>query len=285
MFEILEKEMLTPAICRMKVRAPRLAAAAKPGQFLIVRADEKGERIPLTISDYDAAEGTVVIVTQKIGASSSDIIAFEPGESFADVVGPLGNPSDFIGMSPEELASQRYILIAGGVGTAPVYPQAKWLKEHGVPVDVIIGAKTKDLIIYEDEMRAVCDNLFICTDDGSYGFKGMGTNMLEHVVSEGHSYTQAVIIGPMIMMKFTTLTCRKLGIPATVSLNTLMVDGTGMCGACRVSVGGKTRFACVEGPEFDGYEVDFDEAMRRQGQYRAEEAAASEHHVCKIGRG
>ena len=285
MFEILEKEMLTPAICRMKVRAPRLAAAAKPGQFLIVRADEKGERIPLTISDYDAAEGTVVIVTQKIGASSSDIIAFEPGESFADVVGPLGNPSDFIGMSPEELASQRYILIAGGVGTAPVYPQAKWLKEHGVPVDVIIGAKTKDLIIYEDEMRAVCDNLFICTDDGSYGFKGMGTNMLEHVVSEGHSYTQAVIIGPMIMMKFTTLTCRKLGIPATVSLNTLMVDGTGMCGACRVSVGGKTRFACVEGPEFNGYEVDFDEAMRRQGQYRAEEAAASEHHVCKIGRG
>ena len=285
MFEILEKEMLTPAICRMKVRAPRLAAAAKPGQFLIVRADEKGERIPLTISDYDAAEGTVVIVTQKIGASSSDIIAFEPGESFADVVGPLGNPSDFIGMSPEELASQRYILIAGGVGTAPVYPQAKWLKEHGVPVDVIIGAKTKDLIIYEDEMRAVCDNLFICTDDGSYGFKGMGTNMLEHVVSEGHSYTQAVIIGPMIMMKFTTLTCRKLGIPATVSLNTLMVDGTGMCGACRVSVGGRTRFACVEGPEFDGYEVDFDEAMRRQGQYRAEEAAASEHHVCKIGRG
>ena len=285
MFEILEKEMLTPAICRMKVRAPRLAAAAKPGQFLIVRADEKGERIPLTISDYDASEGTVVIVTQKIGASSSDIIAFEPGESFADVVGPLGNPSEFIEMAPEELAKQRYILIAGGVGTAPVYPQAKWLKEHGVPVDVIIGAKTKDLIIYEDEMRSACDNLFICTDDGSYGFKGMGTNMLEHVVSEGHSYTQAVIIGPMIMMKFTTLTCRKLGIPATVSLNTLMVDGTGMCGACRVSVGGKTRFACVEGPEFDGYEVDFDEAMRRQGQYRAEEALANENHVCKIGRG
>ena len=285
MFEILEIEMLTPAICRMKVRAPRLAAAAKPGQFLIVRADEKGERIPLTISDYDASEGTVVIVTQKIGASSSDIIAFEPGESFADVVGPLGNPSEFIEMAPEELAKQRYILIAGGVGTAPVYPQAKWLKEHGVPVDVIIGAKTKDLIIYEDEMRSACDNLFICTDDGSYGFKGMGTNMLEHVVAEGHSYTQAVIIGPMIMMKFTTLTCRKLGIPATVSLNTLMVDGTGMCGACRVSVGGKTRFACVEGPEFDGYEVDFDEAMRRQGQYRAEEALANENHVCKIGRG
>ena len=285
MFEILTKEMLTPAICRMKVKAPRLAAAAQPGEFLIVRADEKGERIPLTISDYDRAEGSVTIVTQRIGASSSDIIALEVGDCFADVVGPLGNPSEFVSRSEDELKKQRYILIAGGVGTAPVYPQAKWLKEHGVPVDVIIGAKTKDLLIYVDEMRGVCDNLFVCTDDGSEGFKGMGTNMLEHVVSEGHKYTQAVIIGPMIMMKFTTLTCRKLGIPAIVSLNTLMVDGTGMCGACRVSVGGKTRFACVEGPEFDGYEVDFDEAMRRQGQYKAEEAQTNEKHVCKIGRG
>ncbi|MBQ6821467.1 MAG: sulfide/dihydroorotate dehydrogenase-like FAD/NAD-binding protein [Bacteroidales bacterium] len=285
MFEILTKEMLTPAICRMKVKAPRLAAAAQPGEFLIVRADEKGERIPLTISDYDRTEGSVTIVTQRIGASSSDIIALEVGDCFADVVGPLGNPSEFVSMSEDELKKQRYILIAGGVGTAPVYPQAKWLKEHGVPVDVIIGAKTKDLLIYVDEMRGVCDNLFVCTDDGSEGFKGMGTNMLEHVVSEGHKYTQAVIIGPMIMMKFTTLTCRKLGIPAIVSLNTLMVDGTGMCGACRVSVGGKTRFACVEGPEFDGYEVDFDEAMRRQGQYKAEEAQTNEKHVCKIGRG
>ena len=287
MYQILSKEMLTPAICRMKVEAPRLAAAAQPGQFLIVRADEKGERIPLTISDFDAKRGTVTIVTQKIGASSTDIIAFEPGEAFADVVGPLGLPSEFVTMAPEELKKQRYILIviAGGVGTAPVYPQAKWLKEHGVPVDVIIGAKTKDLLIYVEEMRSVCDNLFICTDDGSEGFHGMGTNMLEHVVAEGHQYTQAVIIGPMIMMKFTTLTCKKLGIPAIVSLNTLMVDGTGMCGACRVSVGGKTRFACVEGPEFDGYLVDFDEAMRRQGQYKAEEAEANEKHVCKIGRG
>ena len=238
MFEILTKEMLTPIICRMKVRAPRLAAAAQPGEFLIVRADEKGERIPLTISDFDREEGSVTIVTQRIGASTADIIAYEAGESFADVVGPLGQPSEFVKMSPEELAGQRYILIAGGLGTAPVYPQAKWLKQHGVPVDVIIGAKTKDLLIYVDEMKEVCDNLFVCTDDGSYGFKGMGTNMLEHVVSKGHSYTQAVIIGPMIMMKFTTLTCKKLGIPAIVSLNTLMVDGTGMCGACRVSVGG-----------------------------------------------
>jgi len=285
MFEILTKEMLTPIICRMKVSAPRLAAAAQPGQFLIVRADEKGERTPLTISDFDREEGTVTIVTQKIGASTTDILAYEPGECFADVVGPLGLASEFVEMPADKLAQQRYILIAGGLGTAPVYPQAKWLKEHGVPVDVIIGAKTKDLLIYTDEMREVCDNLFICTDDGSEGFKGMGTNMLEHVVEQGHKYTQAVIIGPMIMMKFTTLTCKKLGIPAIVSLNTLMVDGTGMCGACRVSVGGKTRFACVEGPEFDGYEVDFDQAMRRQGQYKAEEVAANENHVCKIGRG
>ncbi|MBO4264440.1 MAG: sulfide/dihydroorotate dehydrogenase-like FAD/NAD-binding protein [Bacteroidales bacterium] len=285
MYQILRKEMLTPAICRMEVEAPRVASAAQPGQFLIVRADEKGERIPLTISDFNKEKGTVTIVTQRIGASSADIISMEVGDAFADVVGPLGLASEFVEMAPEKLAQQRYMLIAGGVGTAPVYPQAKWLKEHGVPVDVIIGAKTKDLLIYVEEMRGVCDNLFICTDDGSEGFKGMGTNMLEKVVADGHSYTQAVIIGPMIMMKFTTMTCRKLGIPATVSLNTLMVDGTGMCGACRVTVGGKTRFACVEGPEFDGYEVDFDEAMRRQGQYKAEEAAENEHHVCKIGRG
>ena len=284
-FEIITKEMLTPTICRMKVSAPRLAAAAQPGQFLIVRADEKGERIPLTISDYDREEGTVTIVTQQIGASSSDIISFEPGEAFADVVGPLGLPSEFIKMSPEELSKQHYVFIAGGVGTAPVYPQVKWLHEHGVKVDVIIGARTKDLLIYTEEIGQVCDNLYLCTDDGSVGFKGVGTAMLEKLVSEGVVFTQAVAIGPMIMMKFATLTCRKLSIPIIVSLNTLMVDGTGMCGACRVTVGGKTRFACVEGPEFDGYEVDFDEAMRRQGQYKAEEAEAKEKHVCRIGRG
>ena len=285
MFQILTKEMLTPTICRMKVHAPRVAAAAQPGQFLIVRNDEHGERIPLTISDYDEKEGSVTIVTQEIGASSADIIAREPGECFADVVGPLGNASDFVRESPESLSAARYIFIAGGVGTAPVYPQAKWLHEHGIPVEVIIGAKNKDLLIYKEEMAAVCDALNICTDDGSEGFHGMVTALLEKLVGEGRRYTRGVAIGPMIMMKFTTLTAKKLGLPMTVSLNTLMVDGTGMCGACRVTVGGKTRFACVEGPEFDGYEVDFDEAMRRQGQYRTEETAAKEHHVCKIGRG
>ena len=286
MYRIVTKEMLTPTICRMKVEAPRLAAAALPGQFLIVRATENGERIPLTISDYDKEAGTVTIVTQQIGASSSEIISFEEGEFFQDVVGPLGIPSDFTEMSEDELKGQRYIFIAGGVGTAPVYPQVKWLHERGVAVDVIVGAKTKDLVIYKEEMEAVCDNLYLCTDDGSVGFKGLVTAMLEKLVNEdGNKYTQAVAIGPMIMMKFATLTAKKLELPIIVSLNTLMVDGTGMCGACRVTVAGKTRFACVEGPEFNGYDVDFDEAMRRQGMYKAEEVEANEHHKCRIGRG
>ena len=278
--------MLTPTICRMTVEAPRLAASALPGQFLIVRASENGERIPLTISDYDKAEGTVTIVTQQIGASTSEIISFEAGEAFADVVGPLGIPSDFTEMSAEELSSQRYIFVAGGVGTAPVYPQVKWLHERGVAVDVIVGAKTADLVIYKEEMEAVCDNFYLCTDDGSAGFRGLVTAMLEKLVlEEGKKYTQAVAIGPMIMMKFATLTCKKLELPVIVSLNTLMVDGTGMCGACRVTVAGKTRFACVEGPEFNGYDVDFDEAMRRQGMYKSEELHANENHKCRIGRG
>lgn len=298
MYRIVTKEMLTPSICRMKVEAPRLAAAARPGQFLIVRADEKAERIPLTISDFDKEEGTVTIVTQAIGVSSTDIISYEPGEFFCDVVGPLGNASDFVAMGDEELAGKRFIFIAGGVGTAPVYPQAKWLHKHGASVDVIIGAKTSSLLIYKEEMASVCDHLYICTDDGSEGFHGMVTALLEKlvngedveafgkgVISGARGYTQAIAIGPMIMMKFTTLTAKKLGLPVIVSLNTLMVDGTGMCGACRVTVGGKIRFACVEGPEFDGYEVDFDEAMRRQRQYCAEEAEARENHVCRIGRG
>lgn len=286
MYRIVSKEMLTPTICRMKVEARRLASAALPGQFLIVRADEQGERIPLTISDYDKDAGTVTIVTQKIGASTSEICSYDVGESFADVVGPLGVPSDFTEMPLEDIKGRRYVFIAGGVGTAPVYPQVKWLHERGAAVDVIIGAKTKDLIIYKEEMQAVCDNLYICTDDGSEGFKGLVTALLEKLVTEdGKKYDQAVAIGPMIMMKFATLTCKKLELHVIVSLNTLMVDGTGMCGACRVTVGGKVRFACVEGPEFDGYLVDFDEAMRRQRMYNTEERDASEHHVCRIGRG
>ena len=286
MYKIVEKDFLTPTICRMKVAAPRVAAAALPGQFLIVRTDEKGERIPLTISDYDAESGTVTIVIQAIGASTMQMCGMSVGDAFADVVGPLGVPSDFTETPLEELRTRNYVFIAGGVGTAPVYPQAKWLHERGVAVDVIVGAKTADLIIYEKEMASACDNLYICTDDGSRGFHGLVTSRLEQLVGEEYkSYDRAVAIGPMIMMKFATLTARKLGLPIVVSLNTLMVDGTGMCGGCRVTVGGRTRFACVEGPEFSGYEVDFDEAMRRQGMYRRQEQAAREAfeaHRCKL---
>lgn len=285
MYTILSKDWLSANICRMKVLAPRLAKAALPGQFLIVRADEKGERVPLTISDYDPSEGTVTIVIQTIGSSTEDICSYEVGEALEDVVGPLGNPSDFIEMSPEALSSEHFVFIAGGVGTAPVYPQVKWLHSHGAKVDVIVGARNAGLLIYKEELSKVCDNLYICTDDGSEGFHGVGTACLEQLVAKGEKFTRCVAIGPMIMMKFATLTAVKLNIPIVVSLNTLMVDGTGMCGACRVSVGGKTRFACVDGPEFDGALVDFDEAMRRQRMYKTEEKESLEHHECRIGRG
>ena len=283
MYKIVRKEVLNPVITLMEVEAPRLAASAQPGQFLIVRSDEEGERIPLTVCDYDREKGTVTIVTQAIGASSKEICAKEVGEHFADVVGPLGQPSEFIELPDEELAKMSFVFIAGGLGTAPVYPQAKYFYEKGAKVDVILGAKNADLVILEKEMSQVCDNLYICTDDGSKGFKGLVTAKLEELINEGKEYTQAVAIGPMIMMKFVTLTAKKFNLPLVVSLNTLMVDGTGMCGACRVTVAGKVRFACVEGPEFNAYDVDFDEAMRRQAMYREIEVEAD--HKCKIGRG
>lgn len=290
MFKILEKRLLAENIYLMKVEAPRVAHAALPGQFVIVRADKVGERIPLTIADYDTEEGSVTIVIQTLGVSTRKICALDAGDSLADFAGPLGRPSEFIHLSKEELQQRRYIFIGGGVGTAPVYPQVKWLKQHGVKVDVIIGAKTKDMLIYTDEMAAVAEHLHIATDDGSEGFKGLVTALLEQLIAEGNSYDECVAIGPMIMMKFVALTTRKYNLKTTVSLNALMVDGTGMCGACRVTVAGKTRFTCVEGPEFDAHEVDFDEAMRRQGMYRSLEqralAIAQEHeagHKCKIG--
>ena len=290
MFPILEKRCLAPGIWLMKIGAPRVAQAALPGQFVIVRAGEQGERIPLTIADFDAAEGSVTIVTQAIGVSTRKICALEAGDALTDFAGPLGHPSEFVGLPPEELRGRRYIFIGGGVGTAPVYPQVKWLHEHGVEADVIIGAKNREMLIYADEMRAVAGNLHIATDDGSEGFKGLVTQLLEKLIAEGNAYDECVAIGPMVMMKFVALTTRKYDLKTTVSLNALMVDGTGMCGACRVTVGGRTRFTCVDGPEFDAHEVDFDEAMRRQGMYRTQEqraaAIAAERaagHQCKIG--
>ncbi len=282
MFEIIRKEMLTPTICLMEVSAPRLAASAQPGQFLIVRARAEGERIPLTICDYDRVRGTVTIVTQIVGASTRMICALEEGACFVDVVGPLGRPSDFMELSDTDLRGRRYLFVAGGLGTAPVYPQVKYLHEKGACVDVVVGAKTADLLILRKEMEAVCDHLHICTDDGSEGHHGLVTEKVKALLAEGRTYDQAVAIGPMIMMKFVALTLKDSGIPLVVSLNTIMVDGTGMCGCCRITVGGKVRFACVEGPEFDGYAVDFDEALRRQTMYRPQELEAD--HKCKIGR-
>ena len=282
MYKITRKAMLTPTICLMDVEAPRLAASAQPGQFLIVRAREEGERIPLTICDYDREQWTVTIVTQIVGASSRLICALEEGDCFTDVVGPLGCPSDFVELPDGALKGSRYLFVAGGLGTAPVYPQAKYLHERGAYVDVVVGAKTADLLILRKEMSAVCDNLYVCTDDGSEGHHGLVTEKVKLLLAEGQHYDQAVAIGPMIMMKFVALTLRESGIPLTVSLNTLMVDGTGMCGCCRITVGGKVRFACVEGPEFDAYQVDFDEALRRQTIYRPQEQEAD--HKCKIGR-
>ena len=272
MVEILDRQLLAEGIWQTKVLAPRIAKAAKPGQFIIVRADEKGERIPLTIADYDANEGWVTMVTQALGVSTRKIVAKVAGEHFADVAGPLGRPSDFVTEPIEELKRRRFIFVAGGVGTAPVYPQVKWLKEHDIEADVIIGAKTKDMLIYTEQMKAVAANLYIATDDGSEGFHGLVTSLLEELITEeGKQYDCCVAIGPMIMMKFVCLLTKELDIPTIVSMNPIMVDGTGMCGACRVSVGGQVKFACVDGPEFDGHLVDFDQAMKRQQMYKTEE--------------
>ena len=279
MFKIVEKKALADNIYLLRIEAPRVAQSALPGQFVIVRVDEQGERVPLTIADYDKADGTVTIVIQTIGVSTRKLCTLVEGDYIADFVGPLGNPSEFIHLSKEELESRRYLFVAGGVGTAPVYPQVKWLHENGGHADVIIGSKTASMLIYTEEMEKVADNLYIATDDGSCGFKGMVTAKIKDLIdNEGKSYDECVAIGPMIMMKFVTLTTKEYSLPTTVSLNALMVDGTGMCGACRVSVGGKTLFTCVDGPEFDGHQVDFDEAMRRQAMYRSQEGAATEKH-------
>lgn len=291
MFEILEKQNLAEGIWLMKIHAPRVARSAQPGQFVIVRTDETGERIPLTISDYDPEQGSVTIVTQALGVSTRKICALEAGDSLADFAGPLGRPSDFVAEPLDELRGKRILFVAGGVGTAPVYPQVKWLHDHGVEADVIIGAKNKDMLIYTDAMRAVASELYIATDDGSEGFRGLVTDLIKELIDkQGKRYDVCVAIGPMIMMKFVALTTKAYGLKTVVSLNALMVDGTGMCGACRVTVGGKTRFTCVDGPEFDAHEVDFDEAMRRQGMYRTQEQRAAAiyaeraaGHQCKIG--
>ena len=273
MYKILKAGNLAGPNYEMLVEAPRVAQRCLPGQFVIVKVGEEGERIPLTISDFDREKGTIELVYQPIGVSTSKLSQLHTGDRITDFVGPLGQPSELTRMSDEELKKHRFVFIGGGVGTAPIYPQAKWLHEHGVQSDVIIGAKTKDLVILEDRMKAVA-NVFITTDDGSYGRHGMVTKCLEDLIAEGHSYDYCVCIGPMIMMKFTCLTTKKYQIPTIVSMNPIMVDGTGMCGACRLMVDGEVKFACVDGPEFDGHKVDFDLAMKRQTLYRTQEGEA-----------
>ncbi len=275
MYPIVRKETLADNIILMDIKAPRVAKECLPGQFIIAKTDEVGERIPLTICDYDRVKETVTIVVQTIGAGTERMMSLNEGDALEDFVGPLGCPSELCEEANlEETKKKNIVFIAGGLGTAPVYPQVKWLHEHGIDADVIMGSRTKDLLFYIDEMKAVAGNVYVTTDDGTYGFHGNGCQQLEALVGEGKHYDVCVAIGPMIMMKFVTLLTKKLEIPTIVSMNPIMVDGTGMCGACRLMVGGEVKFACVDGPEFDGHLVDFDQAMKRQQQYKTEEGRA-----------
>ena len=274
MYKILEAKELTANIFSMVVEAERVAKSCEPGQFVIVRTDADAERIPLTICDYDREKGTVTIVFQIVGAGTQYMSSLKAGDAFYDFVGPLGCPSEFVKENIEELKKKSILFVAGGVGTAPVYPQVKWLHEHGVAADVIVGAKTKDILILEDEMKAVAGNLYVTTDDGSYGRSGMVTQTITDLINEGKHYDVCVAIGPMIMMKFVCKLTKELNLPTVVSLNPIMVDGTGMCGACRVTIGDEVKFACVDGPEFDGHLVNFDEAMQRQQIYKTAEGRA-----------
>ena len=274
MYPIVKKQKLADKIYLMDVKAERAAKSCMPGQFVIVKIDEEGERIPLTVCDYDREAGTVTIVFQVIGASTMKLEKLEEGDALRDFVGPLGCASEFCEEEIESLKNKKILFVAGGVGAAPVYPQVKWLHEQGVDADVIVGSKTKDMLILEKEMEAVAGNLYVCTDDGSYGHAGMVTTKIEQLVNDGHKYDVCVAIGPMIMMKFVCLLTKKLELPTVVSMNPIMVDGTGMCGACRVTVGDEVKFACVDGPEFDGHLVDFDQAMKRQQMYKTQEGRA-----------
>ena len=274
MYKILEAKELTANIFSMVVEAERVAKSCEPGQFVIVRTDADAERIPLTICDYDREKGTVTIVFQIVGAGTQYMSSLKAGDAFHDFVGPLGCPSEFVKENIEELKKKSILFVAGGVGTAPVYPQVKWLHEHGVAADVIVGAKTKDILILEDEMKAVAGNLYVTTDDGSYGRSGMVTQTITDLINEGKHYDVCVAIGPMIMMKLVCKLTKELNLPTVVSLNPIMVDGTGMCGACRVTIGDEVKFACVDGPEFDGHLVNFDEAMQRQQIYKTAEGRA-----------
>lgn len=290
MYKIIKKVDLTNDTVLFDVLAPRIAESALPGQFLIVKMDEKGERIPLTVSDNDAKAGTVTIVFKVVGNSTRQMATYNVGDCFCDVVGPLGRPSELVHIPKDKLKDYRVAFVGGGVGIAPIYPQVRWMHEQGIDCDVIIGAKTKSMLIYENELSSMAGKLYSVTEDGTSEYKGLVTDVLRKLVESGKKYDEVVAIGPMIMMKFVAKLCAELGIKCTVSLNSLMVDGTGMCGACRVTVGGKTKFTCVDGPEFDASLVDFDEGMKRQAMYnnieghkQLEEEEKAEGHKCHIG--
>ena len=272
MYQILKAQKLADKIVLMDVYAPRIAANCQPGQFVIVKMGENGERIPLTICDYNRVEGTITIVFQEVGVSTVKMADLKENDNFRDFAGPLGNPSDLVHEDLEELKHKKLLFVAGGVGAAPVYPQVKWLHENGIEADVIIGAKTKDMLILEDELKKVSGNLYVTTDDGSYGRSGLVTNVMEDLIrNQGKMYDACITIGPMIMMKFVCLLTRKYDLKTVVSMNPVMVDGTGMCGACRLMVGDQVKFACIDGPEFDGHLVDFDQAIKRSQMYKTEE--------------
>ena len=269
MFEIVRKEILCPLVMRMVVSAPLIAAKAQAGQFVILRVSEDGERIPLTVADYDRTAGTVTIVFQMVGATTLALSRLEVGDCLQDLVGPLGRATETDGL-------RKVAVIGGGVGTAIAYPVAKKLHEQGAQVHCIVGFRNRDLVILQDEFAAVSDRMVVLTDDGSYGDKGLVTDALRGLIEAGEDYDEVIAIGPLPMMKFVSLLTKEYGIKTVVSMNPIMIDGTGMCGGCRLSVGGQTRFACVDGPEFDGHLVDFDEAMERSRLYREQERHAYE---------
>lgn len=276
MNQVVMKKVLSPIIKLIEIESPLIARKAKPGQFIIIRVNDNGERIPLTIADFNREKGTITLIFQEIGKSTKLLGQLEVGDFVLDLVGPLGNPT--------EIDFKNVVVIGGGLGTALIFSQVKQMHANGTKVDVIIGARTKELVMLENEIKPYCESLTIVTDDGSYGQKGFVTNVLKNLIDGGHKYDCVIAVGPLVMMKAVSNLTKVYGIHTIVSMNPIMIDGTGMCGGCRLTVGGVTKFACVDGPEFDGHLVDFDEAIRRTAIYKQEEKQSLEEHECKIGR-
>lgn len=274
MYKIVKKRFLNDNTFEMVIEAPRVSKNCMPGQFIILKIDDQGERVPLTIADYNRENGTITIVVQAIGATTTKLSYLNEGDYIEDFAGPIGMPSELTKENIEDLKKKKILFVGGGVGIAPIYPQAKWLFDNGIDCDVIVGARSKNILIYEDEIKNVCNNLYIATDDGSYGKKGLVTDVIQDLYNQNKKYDICISIGPLIMMKFVCKLTKELNLPTIVSMNPLMVDGTGMCGCCRITVGDEVKFACVDGPEFDGHKIDFDNVMKRSRIYKTEEGRA-----------